>query len=225
MLTIADDVWVNDCGYLRRRTPWDVPTSASLRFTPPARPETASAAADIPVTPFAIAGRYPSDWQLQAVRDELSKAPRPVLNEWRARGGRVEVVAGGNAGIHPAWPHGKCLGFCCSPLVVIAGDFPRLTALHEAGHAHDDVRLRGGRFSGTPAWQRIHKGLKEANFNEESGGLSKHVLSDPAETFAELFAACIAAMRVTSPRRPATLSQQPPARPRRTSLQNFCDTN
>ena len=147
--------------------------------------------ADLPTVPMvsaiAIDGKLPTAEQLASVRRELAKAPQTVLAAWRARGGRAEVIAGCDAGQHPAAPC-RCKAFCVGSLLVISGENAGYATLHELAHAHDDVRIRGGRFSSLPEWLAIHRNLPAEAFANDQFQGNRHFRSDVCESFAECFA-------------------------------------
>jgi hypothetical protein len=171
---------------------WFLDSGGRLRFQPnpqDALDKLAAMLADPPppmVQAYPIDGKLPSPAQLIAVRAELAKAPRAVIDEWRARGGHLEVVPGGDCSRHPQAP-GRCYGFCYGDLIVVAGE-RGLAVLHEAGHMHDQAKIRGGRFSATAEWRAIHRRLPPHIFARDLWRGDAYYRSDPLESFAECFA-------------------------------------
>ena len=175
--------WVNDgCGVIRRQEPWE-------SLTGPPQVRTAPAGLDPMIRPVTIRGAWPTAAQLAIVDAELRKAPPSIVAALRARGVRIEVVAGRNAGVHPEVPW-RCGGMCSGSLIVLAGEVARHATLHEVGHCHDDVRLRGGRFSSLPEWEAIHATLPPEVFANDFFNGDRHHRSNPAESFAEIFGKC-----------------------------------
>ena len=125
--------WVIDCGYLRRLDPWeDVPAPPSIR--------TAAIAAPPPrVYAVAVAGKWPRPSNVQRIRLAVDAIPAKLLRAWIRAGGRLEIVPGRNASVHPR--------FSSDPPAAGWNKFHRrfaswlatcrrpLTAAHEIGHA------------------------------------------------------------------------------------------
>ena len=104
--------------------------------------EVAELRPDPVVVPIEISGRRPTAQQVQAIEQALTKIPAGVIRRWREAGGGIEVVAGNNASIHPAFFIGsRSLGWCApsGKLIAIAADGERVerTTLHEFGNALD----------------------------------------------------------------------------------------
>lgn len=128
----------------------------------------------------AIDGRLPTQRQVEAVESELAKAPANVVRDFRDRGGRIELVCGQNARLHPFTAnrrnHRSCGGWFCDfhKLIAIAVESDPLSVLHELAHHYD---RDGGRFSCLPRWRQIcMPGPWESRFDS------------PSERFAEAFA-------------------------------------
>ena len=143
--------WVIEYGDLRRREPWeDVSAPPSIR--------TAAIAAPPPrVYAVAVAGKWPRPENVEAIRRAVDAIPPRFLRAWIASGGRLEIVPGSNASIHPRFSSSKpALGWTKfgTAFCVVAGDHAdsSLTATHELGHALD-FALRYP--SHSAAWMRI----------------------------------------------------------------------
>ena len=107
-----------------------------------------------PVVPLTVAGCRPSGEQVALIEQTLTKLPEGVIRRWHNAGGRLELVAGDNATIHPKFFHNsqRALGWCSGDgrllVVAIDSDRPERTVLHEVGHAID----RNNRFSAAQEW-------------------------------------------------------------------------
>ena len=89
-----------DCGVLRRLDPWeDVSAPPSIR--------TAAIAAPPPrVYAVAVAGEWPNPSNVQRIRLAVDAIPAKLLRGIRA-GGRLEIVPGRNASVHPRFSSSK----------------------------------------------------------------------------------------------------------------------
>jgi len=147
------------------------------------------------VSAISLAGVLPPAASLEAIEAELLRAPPHIVAAWRDRGGRVEVVPGKDASLHPqalpsqsrsgAWHWAKLGGL----IVVAAAECDGHCVLHELGHAWD----LGSRFSRLPAWQQIC--ASEAWHADEvpgpglfGGTHGDYYRSQPEEAYAESFA-------------------------------------
>jgi hypothetical protein len=96
------------------------------------------------ITAVAICGRMPDPRAVQAIRQAVDEIPLRFRSRWIDAGGRLEIVPGENASVHPRFNGSPAvLGwnesrgpFCC-----VAGDHfdAPLTARHEVAHALDFV--------------------------------------------------------------------------------------
>ncbi len=94
------------------------------------------------VQPFPVNGRWPRPENVVAIRQAVDAIPARLRSKWLAAGGRLEIVPGEDARIHPANRRfGTCAGWndSNSAFCVVAGDHKEagLTAVHEIGHALD----------------------------------------------------------------------------------------
>jgi hypothetical protein len=113
------------------------------------------------ITTVEIDGQRPSYEQVARIEAELRKIPAAILSSWRAAGGRIEIVGGRQANLHPLTAgnlQGRRIDGWCSTyrkLIAVAAEAPAATIIHEFGHAHDGTHWNSGRFSGLPEWERI----------------------------------------------------------------------
>ncbi len=140
-----------------------------LQYRPPADPQGARrriieliGEPEAPlVAGFAIDGRLPTCQQVAAIEHELHKAPSRVVQDFRARGGKIEVIAGVNAKLHPVTASKRnmnsCGGWYCHPwtLICVAAEADPLVLLHEIAHHFDRSDCGPGRFSSLPLWRQI----------------------------------------------------------------------
>ena len=130
--------WVLDCGHFRRQDPWE-----TVSAPPPIR--TAAIAAPPPrVYAVAVAGKWPRPENVEAIRRAVDAIPPRFLRAWIASGGRLEIVPGCDARIHPrsnvstpalGWAEWNGV-FCC-----VAGDHfdAGHTVIHEIAHCLDKL--------------------------------------------------------------------------------------
>jgi len=145
--------------------------------TPPPRPA---------VVAVEVAGRWPRAKNVAAIRTAVDEIPSRFRSRWLAAGGRLEIVPGDNARIHPRSARlGPVLGWSTlgSVFCVVAGDHADspLTASHEIGHALDYVF---GYPSHSAEWLKIWQNAKAAGKVPAHGDQRQR----PAEYFAESFA-------------------------------------
>jgi len=121
--------------------------------TPPAPPPPGVYAVE-------VGGRWPRPENVAAIRRAVDAIPYRYRGPWLAKGGRLEIIAGSNARIHPKGSAhlGPALGWyhLGGTLCVVAGDHPDAaqTSLHEVGHAIDYAL---GGVSRRPQWVEIWK--------------------------------------------------------------------
>jgi hypothetical protein len=151
----------------RVQTPWPIDTSRTRDN----------------VVALTVDGQAPTPEEVQGVRDELAKAPSSVRKLWRQRNGRIDVVPGDNATIHPTFCHNgmRAAGWTRGLLIAVAGhERQRSSVLHEVAHAIDTI----GEFSSTPRFLAIYEGEKD-----RPQTCNEHELESPRECFAGMFCA------------------------------------
>jgi hypothetical protein len=146
-----------------------------------------------PAAPMVVAleidGRRASPEQVRAIETTLGKVPKAIIRRWHNAGGRVELVAGNNASVHPRFAHRdiQATGWCDAwggRLLAVAADGsrPERTALHELGHGLDLFDTpHPWQYSSRPEWA----GLANRPFGWYH--LDHHHESNAAELFAESF--------------------------------------
>ncbi len=175
--------WVIDCGYLRRQDPWeDVPAPAPIR--------TAAIAAPPPARLCRGRGRrVAAPENVEAIRRAVDAIPPRFLRAWIASGGRLEIVPGSNASIHPRFSgHTAALGWCQfhGPFCAVAGDHADspLTAVHEVAHGVD---FAFGYPSRSAEWLRLWGSDKAAGKVPSFAGQREAPAEYWAEQFGRLF--------------------------------------
>ena len=181
--------WIFDFETAERRRTLDDNDQATINFDAAlqrwALDELLTVSTGPMVQAIAVDGKRPTPAQVQGFDRELRKAPAPFIRAWRGLGGRVEVVPGNDASIHPEWRHGgDPIGGWHSEqlhnLICVAGEQAQITVLHELGHFVD----RGRRFSDSADWRKLHK------CEPAIAKMGPYYVSQEAESFAQAVA-CI----------------------------------
>jgi hypothetical protein len=145
---------------------------------------------DLPRLPAVLAievgGRLPRPENVEAIKRAVDAIPLRYREAWIGKGGRLEIVSGDNARIHPRSARlAPVLGWSTlgSAFCVVAGDDAGspITATHEIGHCLDTVLAYP---SHSAEWLEIWRGDKAAGRVPAFAGQNEK----PSEYFAETFA-------------------------------------
>jgi hypothetical protein len=135
---------------------------------------------------FPIGGRTPSADAVAKIHKAVLCIPDRFLRPWLAAGGRLDIVPGMDASVHPTFSNnGPAAGYCCIIFCVIAGDYvdASRTAIHEIGHAFDNLT----NVSKSPAWRRIWNYEKLCGRVPQWAGQRMYASEFFAESFALLW--------------------------------------
>ncbi len=144
---------------------------------------------DLPIFILPIDGRRPERQSVCRILSALHDVPSRFYPPWIAAGGKMEMVAGLLASVHPRYGSDPrpAAGFAEGPFCVVGADAPGATktAIHELGHALDSVL----RISSRPEWLRLFEAATRDGRTRLWGALSRAgQLQPPNEYFAEMFA-------------------------------------
>jgi len=132
-----------------------------------------------------VGGRLPHPENVAAIRKALERVPTRFLVPWSEAAGRLELIAGNNATLHPefSWCLRPAAGWNRGTFSVVAadaGDAER-TTLHELGHAVDAAL---GFIADKPTWRGLWAWHKRC----ETIPAFARQRESPGEFFAECFA-------------------------------------
>ena len=173
-----------DCGVLRKLEPWEELTAPA-----PIRTAAVVPAAARRVYPVAVSGRLPDALNVQRIRQAVDAIPAKLLRKWIGADGRLEIVPGRNASVHPRFAsHPPAAGWTKfgTAFCAVAGDHADspLTAVHEVAHGVDFAL---GYPSRSAEWLRLWGSDKAAGKVPSFAGQREAPAEYWAEQFGRLF--------------------------------------